>query len=206
MEPLSTHTGKCLPLPRSNVDTDQIIPAEHCRSLYRTGYAGALFARWRSDPGFVLEQPERLGATVLLAGPHFATGSSREHAVWALRDWGFAAVIAPSFGDIFGRNALKNGLLAVTLPEADVAWLLQRAEEDAEFEATIDLLRCRVSAGGRSWDFDVDGRARRLLLAGHDDITATLTRETEIAAHEESRRPWLPVLKPGMAPVPAKSS
>ncbi|MEU0035006.1 MULTISPECIES: 3-isopropylmalate dehydratase small subunit [unclassified Streptomyces] len=205
MEPLSTHTGRCLPLRRSNVDTDQIIPSEHCRSLYRTGYADALFARWRSDPGFVLGQPERAGATVLLAGPHFATGSSREHAVWALRDWGIAAVIAPSFGDIFGRNALKNGLLAVVLPEPDVAWLLQQAEDDSDFEATIDLRDCRVSAGGRSWTFDIDGRARRMLLAGHDDITATLTREAAIAAHEKARRPWLPVLTPGIAPVPTET-
>ncbi|MGW2051697.1 3-isopropylmalate dehydratase small subunit [Streptomyces sp. NPDC001858] len=204
MEPLSSHTGRCLPLHRSNVDTDQIIPSEHCRSLYRTGYADALFARWRSDPGFVLEQPERRGATVLLAGPHFATGSSREHAVWALRDWGIAAVIAPSFGDIFCRNALKNGLLAVVLPEPTVAWLLGRAAGDSAFEVTIDLLSCEISAGGRSWAFDIDKRARRMLLAGHDEITATLTRGEAIAAHESSRPHWLPVLTPGMAPVPAE--
>jgi 3-isopropylmalate/(R)-2-methylmalate dehydratase small subunit len=124
--------------------------------------------------------------------------------VWALRDWGIAAVIAPSFGDIFRRNALKNGLLAVTLPEPAVAWLLERAENDSRFEVTTDLPHCRVSAGGQSWAFDIGGRARRMLLAGHDDITATLTSESAIAAYENSRRHWLPVLEPGMASVPAE--
>ncbi|MBL1114997.1 3-isopropylmalate dehydratase small subunit [Streptomyces sp. 110] len=206
MEPLRSHTGRCLPLRRSNVDTDQIIPSEYCRSVRRTGYADALFARWRTDPDFVLEQPERAGATVLLAGAHFATGSSREHAVWALRDWGVAAVIAPSFGDIFCRNALKNGLLAVALPDRAVASLLERAERDAAFETTLDLVECRVSAGEQSWAFDIDARARRLLLAGHDDITATLTRQDAIARHERTRPHWLPALTPGSALFPTEQS
>ncbi|MFE2353660.1 3-isopropylmalate dehydratase small subunit [Streptomyces parvulus] len=206
MEPLRSHTGRCLPLRRSNVDTDQIIPSEHCRSVRRTGYADALFARWRTDPGFVFERLERRGATVLLAGSHFATGSSREHAVWALRDWGVSAVVAPSFGDIFRRNALKNGLLAVVLPDRAVASLLERAERDAAFEVTLDLEECRVTAGGQSWEFDIDARARRLLLAGHDDITATLTRQDAIARHERTRPHWRPALTPGWASVPAEPS
>jgi 3-isopropylmalate/(R)-2-methylmalate dehydratase small subunit len=202
MEPITAHTGRVLPLPRSGVDTDQIIPSEYCRRLTASGYADALFARWRRDPAFVLNDPARRGASVLVAGPHFGTGSSREHAVWALRDWGVRAVIAPSLGDIFRRNALRNGLLVAQLPADAVQWLLDAAAADPGFTVTVDLERLAVRAGGARWDFEVDARARRLLLAGMDDIALTLTREHAIEAYERRRPRWLPRPSPATG-VPA---
>ncbi|MFI8950973.1 3-isopropylmalate dehydratase small subunit [Streptomyces sp. NPDC053750] len=196
MEPLTSHTGTVLPLRRSDVDTDQIIPSEYCRRLTRTGYEDALFARWREQPDFVLNDPLRARSTVLVAGANFGTGSSREHAVWALRDWGVAAVIAPSFGDIFRRNALKNGLLVAQLPDEDVAHLMAQAEQDASYEITVDLVRCVVSWPGGSRPFDVDSRARRLLLDGLDDIAVTLERQDDIIAYEQGRPDWLPTFSP----------
>ncbi|MFD5424990.1 3-isopropylmalate dehydratase small subunit [Streptomyces sp. NPDC127084] len=192
MDALTEHTGTCVPLRRSDVDTDQIIPARHCRRLTKTGFEDALFNRWREDPGFVLNEPERAGASILLAGPHFGTGSSREHAVWALRDWGFRAVIAPSFGDIFLRNALRNGLLAVRLPQEVVDGLLDRAEASASFALTVDLREQRVLDGGRHWSFDVAARARKLLLEGLDDIEVTLRSQDAVTRYEETRPRWMP--------------
>ncbi|MCX4712990.1 MULTISPECIES: 3-isopropylmalate dehydratase small subunit [Streptomyces] len=192
MEPLTEHTGSCLPLRRSDVDTDQIIPARHCRSLTKSGYAEALFGHWRKDPGFVLNRPEHQGASILLAGPHFGTGSSREHAVWALRDWGVRAVIAASFGDIFQRNALRNGVLAVRLPDAVVDGLLDRAELDPAVTLTVDLRGQEVRADGKRWPFEVDARARRLLLEGLDDIEVALRAQDAIARHEQNRPDWMP--------------
>ncbi|UNS95076.1 3-isopropylmalate dehydratase small subunit [Streptomyces tubbatahanensis] len=192
MEALTEHTGRCLPLRRSDVDTDQIIPARHCRRLTKTGYADALFARWREDPGFVLNRPERHGASILLAGPHFGTGSSREHAVWALRDWGVRAVLAPSFGDIFQRNALRNGVLAVRLPDEVVGGFLDRADRDPSFTLTIDLGAREVRDGEDRRRFEVDARARWLLLNGLDDIEVTLRAEDAIARHEQARPAWMP--------------
>ncbi|MCX4692899.1 3-isopropylmalate dehydratase small subunit [Streptomyces sp. NBC_01408] len=191
MDALTEHTGTCVPLRRSDVDTDQIIPARHCRRLTKTGFEDALFNSWRKDPGFVLNEPARAGASILLAGPHFGTGSSREHAVWALRDWGFRAVIAPSFGDIFLRNALRNGLLAVRLPQDAVDGLLDRAEASAGFELTVDLQEQRVVDGERHWPFDVAARARWLLLNGLDDIEVTLKSHETITAYEQRRPHWM---------------
>lgn len=193
MEPLTEHTGRVLPLRRGDVDTDQIIPSHFCRRLTKTGYADGLFAHWRKDDDFVFNDPARAGGTVLVAGPNFATGSSREHAVWALRDWGIVAVLAPSFGDIFRRNALKNGLLAVELPDGVVAGLLDAADRDPAFAVTVDLRGCEVRWPGGRQPFQVDPRARRLLLDGLDDIAVTLADAERIAAYEHGRPYWLPV-------------
>jgi 3-isopropylmalate/(R)-2-methylmalate dehydratase small subunit len=193
VEPLTEHTGRVLPLRRSDVDTDQIIPSRFCRRLTKTGYADGLFARWREADDFVFNDPARAGSSVLVAGPNFGTGSSREHAVWALRDWGVRAVLAPSFGDIFRRNALKNGLLAVQLPHGVVDGLLDAADGDPGFAVTVDLRACEVRWGGGRQSFEVDPRARRLLLDGQDDIAVTLADGDRIAAYERGRQHWLPV-------------
>lgn len=194
MHSFVSHTGRAVPLRRSGVDTDQIIPAEFCKRVAKSGFEDALFARWREEPGFVLNVPERAGATILVAGPEFGIGSSREHAVWALRDWGFLAVIAPGFGDIFRRNALTNGLLAVALPEDVVEELMAAAEADPGFEITVDLEDRAVRAGGRAWDFEIDERSRWLLLNGYDEIQATLERLPAIESYERCRPGWMPVL------------
>src|SRR5437868_13757718 len=155
MEPFTEHTGVGVPLRRSNVDTDQIIPAVYLKRVTKTGFADGLFRSWRdNDPSFPLEAARHAGASVLVAGAEFGTGSSREHAVWALRDWGFRAVIAPSFGDIFLRNALRNGLLAVQLPQEAVAGMLDRAQASASYALTVDLRAQRVVDGERQWPFE----------------------------------------------------
>ncbi|MBO4208055.1 3-isopropylmalate dehydratase small subunit [Micromonospora echinofusca] len=197
MRAVSEHTGRGVALRRDDVDTDQIIPAEFCKRLTKSGYADTLFANWFTDPAFVLNQPDRAGASVLVAGHNFGTGSSREHAVWALRDWGFRAVVATSFGDIFLRNAWKNGLLAVVLPEPAVAELADRVDADPAFPVTVDVVRTEVRAAGSRWSFEVDERARWLLLNGLDDIGLTLGRDAAISAYERARRPWLPTLHRG---------
>ncbi len=194
MEKWSRHTGRAVALRRSNVDTDQIVPSEYCKRVTKTGFRDALFARWRGEPGFFLEDPAHAGATVLLAGPNFGTGSSREHAVWALRDHDFRVVISASFGDIFRRNALRNGVLAVTLPTPVIARLMDRADAEPAFEVTTDLEAQRVHADGEQHAFEVDARARWLLLNGLDDIAVTLGHEGEISEHESGRWPWLPSL------------
>ncbi|OZM73280.1 3-isopropylmalate dehydratase small subunit [Amycolatopsis antarctica] len=194
MRPIRQHTGRSIPLRRGDVDTDQIIPSDFCRGLSRTGYQNALFAGWRKDPDFVFNQSDRSDATVLVAGPNFGTGSSREHAVWALRDWGIAAVIAPSLGDIFTRNALRNGILAVTLGKPVVETLLDSSESDPGFEITVDILRREVRAADLRSSFEVDSRARHLLIEGLDDIDETMRRESSIRRYEESRKYWLPSL------------
>ncbi|MER6099371.1 3-isopropylmalate dehydratase small subunit [Streptomyces sp. NPDC001728] len=190
-EPMKAHTGQAVALSRDDVDTDQIIPAEFCKRLTKSGYADTLFGHWRKEPGFVLNRPEHQGASVLVAGHNFGTGSSREHAVWALRDWGFRAVIATSFGDIFLRNALKNGLLAVALPVDVVAELAELALNDPEFRISVDLQELTVTADGRTWEFEADHRARWLLLNGLDDIDVTLRKADVIAAYEERRPAWM---------------
>ncbi|MEA2467269.1 MAG: 3-isopropylmalate/(R)-2-methylmalate dehydratase small subunit, partial [Thermoleophilaceae bacterium] len=195
MDALAGHTGRCVALRRDDVDTDQIIPAQFCKRLTKSGYEDALFASWMKDPEFVLNQPERRDASVLVAGHNFGTGSSREHAVWALRDWGFAVVIATSFGDIFRRNALRNGLLAVELPEAAVAELADRADGDAQSEIEVDLVAQEVRAGGLRHEFSVDEQARWLLLNGLDHIAVTLEKDAAVEAHERSRPPWLPSVR-----------
>jgi 3-isopropylmalate/(R)-2-methylmalate dehydratase small subunit len=195
MEPFTTHTAHGVPLRRTNVDTDQIIPAEYLKRVSRTGFAEGLFAAWREDPSFVLNQPQYAGATILLAGTDFGTGSSREHAVWALTDYGFRAVIAPRFGDIFRTNATKAGLLPVVLPESEVTALQDAVTEDPDTEITVDLTTrtVRADAKGITVPFDLDDYTRWRLLQGLDDIGLTLRHVDAITAFEASRPVWLPV-------------
>ncbi len=193
MEPFTTYTGRAVPLRRTNVDTDQIIPAEWLKRVSRTGFGEGLFAAWREDPSFVLNQPRYAGATILVAGTDFGTGSSREHAVWALTDYGFRAVIAPRFGDIFRTNATKAGLLPVVLPEAAVSVLQDAVEADPGTEITVDLGRREVLADGITAPFDLDDYTRWRLMEGLDDIGLTLRHVDEITAFEQSRPSWLPV-------------
>jgi 3-isopropylmalate/(R)-2-methylmalate dehydratase small subunit len=193
MEPFTSHTGRGLPLRRSNVDTDQIIPAEYLKRVSRTGFGDGLFAAWREDPDFVLNQPAYAGATILVAGTDFGIGSSREHAVWALADYGFRVVISPRFGDIFRNNATKAGLLPVRLP-ADVVDALQAAvEADPAAQITVDLAARAVSFPGRTAPFEIDDYTRWRLMEGLDDIGLTLRHADAIAEFERHRESWLPV-------------
>ncbi|MEV5241382.1 3-isopropylmalate dehydratase small subunit [Streptomyces cinnamoneus] len=192
MEKFTVHTGTAVPLRRSDVDTDQIIPARFCVSSSRTGHAASLFADWREDPEFVLNRPAHRGATVLVAGNDFGTGSSREYAVWALQDYGFKAVIAPRYGDIFRGNSLLNGLLTVVVPAGVVERLWQLIEADPAVGVVVDLERLEVRCAGLVQPFALDEDVRARLLAGHDTISATLQYEDEIAAYERGRRPALP--------------
>jgi 3-isopropylmalate/(R)-2-methylmalate dehydratase small subunit len=193
MEPFVTHTGRAVPLRRTNVDTDQIIPAEYLKRVSRAGFGEGLFAAWREDPSFVLNQPQYAGATILVAGNDFGTGSSREHAVWALTDYGFRAVIAPRFGDIFRNNATKAGLLPVILPEATVTALQDLVEADPGLSLTVDLGRRVVLADGLEAPFELDDYTRWRLMEGLDDIGLTLRHVEAITAFELSRPGWLPV-------------
>ncbi|MFG3497191.1 3-isopropylmalate dehydratase small subunit [Streptomyces sp. NPDC047928] len=195
MQPFQQHTGRAVALRRDNIDTDQIVPAEFCKRVTKSGYEDALFANWRKEPGFVLDRPENAGATVLVAGRNFGIGSSREHAVWALKDGGFAVVIAAGFGDIFQRNALNNGLLPVDQPLPVVERLAAAVESDPGVRLTVDLERCVVTLGAERWDFTVNARARRLLLAGHDAISATLRHAELISRYERGRAAYLPDLR-----------
>jgi 3-isopropylmalate/(R)-2-methylmalate dehydratase small subunit len=192
VEPFTAVTGTALPLRRSDVDTDQIIPAEYLKRITRTGFADGLFAAWRGDPSFVLNDPRYDGATVLLAGPDFGTGSSREHAVWALQDYGFRAVVAPRFGDIFRGNALKGGLLPVVLDEAVVLRLQDLVEADPTTQVTVDLVERRIRAADVVAAFDLDDYTRWRLLEGLDDIGLTLRRVDDITAFEGGRPSRLP--------------
>ena len=195
MDPFVSHTGRAVPLRRSNVDTDQIIPASYLKRVSRTGFGDGLFAAWREDPGFVLNQPAYAGATILVAGTDFGIGSSREHAVWALADHGFRVVIAPRFGDIFASNATKAGLLPVTLPAGAVAALQDAAEADPAAEITVDLAGRRVScpaAGGLAAPFEIDDYTRWRLMEGLDDIGLTLRHAGQITEYERRRPSWLP--------------
>ncbi|KAB8161528.1 3-isopropylmalate dehydratase small subunit [Streptomyces sp. 3MP-14] len=192
MEAFTTHTGRAVPLRRSNVDTDQIIPAHWLKKVTRDGFEDGLFESWRRDPEFVLNQEAYRGATVLVAGPDFGTGSSREHAVWALQNYGFKAVISPRFADIFRGNSLKNGLLTVVLPQSTVEALWDLVEREPNTEVTVDLVTRTVTAPGIEADFDLDENARWRLLEGLDDISLTLRHEGDIADFESRR----PVYKP----------
>jgi len=192
MEKFTVHVGTAVPLRRSNVDTDQIIPAEYLKRVTRSGFEDGLFAAWRRDPDFVLNNSRYDGATVLVTGPDFGTGSSREHAVWALQDYGFKAVIAPRFADIFRSNALKGGLLPVVLDEQIVEKLQTLVEADPQIEVTVDLDQRRVRAGDVTADFDLDDYTRWRLMNGLDDIGLTLERADEISAFEAARPGWLP--------------
>ena len=195
MEPFISHTGRVLPLRRSNVDTDQIIPAEYLKRVSRVGFGDGLFVAWREDPSFVLNQPAYDGATVLVAGTDFGIGSSREHAVWALVDYGFRVVIAPRFGDIFRNNATKAGLLPVRLPEDIVTALQDAAEADPSAEITVDLeaREVRHAGTGVKAPFEIDDYTRWRLMEGLDDIGLTLRHADDIAAFEAGRPAWLPV-------------
>jgi 3-isopropylmalate/(R)-2-methylmalate dehydratase small subunit len=195
MEPFVTHSGRAVPLRRNNVDTDQIIPAEYLKRVSRAGFGEGLFAAWREDPSFVLNQPQYDGATILVAGTDFGTGSSREHAVWALTDYGFRAVIAPRFGDIFRTNSTKAGLLPVALPEATVTALQDAIEADPATEVVVDLGSRVVlaEAAGIKAPFEIDDYTRWRLMEGLDDIGLTLRHADDITAFEHNRRSWLPV-------------
>src|SRR4051794_25947579 len=194
MDKFTVHTGTVLPLRRSNVDTDQIIPAEYLKRVTKTGFADGLFNAWRADPDFVLNKPEYAGASILVAGPEFGTGSSREHAVWALRDWGFRAVISPRFGDIFRGNALKDGLLPVELELADVETLWAAVEARPNLPVAVDLQEREVRVGDRRWAFQLDDFTRWRLLEGLDDIGLTLRYAEAIDGYELSRPEWTPAV------------
>ncbi|MBF9067344.1 3-isopropylmalate dehydratase small subunit [Streptacidiphilus fuscans] len=197
MEKFTSHTGRAVPLRRSNVDTDQIIPAHWLKKVTRNGFEDGLFEAWRKDDAFVLNQQEYQGATVLVAGPEFGTGSSREHAVWALQNYGFKAVISSRFADIFRGNSLKNGLLTVILPQETVERLWAVVEADPQAEVTVDLTAREVRAEGVNAPFELDENVRWRLLNGLDDISITLQQEAEIAAYEATR----PSFKPATQPV-----
>ena len=196
MDAFTSHTGAGVPLRRSNVDTDQIIPAVYLKRVTKTGYEDALFSSWRQDPDFVLNDPAYAGATVLFAGQDFGTGSSREHAVWALRDYGFKAVIAPRFGDIFRGNSGKQGLLTGTVDEDLVEQFWERIEAEPGISATVDLLERTVSVGDLTVPFDIDDYTRWRLLEGLDDIGLTLRDEDRITAFEAGRESWRPTTLP----------
>ncbi|GEB51587.1 MULTISPECIES: 3-isopropylmalate dehydratase small subunit [Streptomyces] len=192
MEAFTTHTGRAVPLRRSNVDTDQIIPAHWLKKVTRDGFEDGLFEAWRKDPDFVLNQSAYKGATVLVAGPDFGTGSSREHAVWALQNYGFKAVISSRFADIFRGNSLKNGLLTVLLPQETVDALWKLTEADPTTPVTVDLVERKVVAAGIEAEFELDENARWRLLEGLDDISLTLKNEDAIVAYEASRASFKP--------------
>jgi 3-isopropylmalate/(R)-2-methylmalate dehydratase small subunit len=192
MEAFTKHTGRAVPLRRSNVDTDQIIPAHWLKKVTRDGFEDGLFEAWRKDPEFVLNRPERQGATVLVAGPDFGTGSSREHAVWALQNYGFKTVISSRFADIFRGNSLKNGLLTVVLDQKTVDALWELVDSDPQAEITVDLEAREVRAEGITASFELDENSRWRLLNGLDDISITLRNEADIAAYEAKRPSFKP--------------
>jgi 3-isopropylmalate/(R)-2-methylmalate dehydratase small subunit len=192
MEPVRRITGRALPLERADVDTDQIIPSHWLKRLERTGYAAGLFEAWRKDPAFVMNDPRYHGASIVLAGANFGGGSSREHAVWALLESGFRAVVAPRIADIFRSNALKNGLVPVELGHPTVSELVEAVRADPATEITIDVERREVTAPGIRAELALDDFSRTRLLEGLDDIALTLRHEADIAGYERKRPRWLP--------------
>jgi 3-isopropylmalate/(R)-2-methylmalate dehydratase small subunit len=192
VEPVKKVEGKALPLGRDDVDTDQIVPSDALKRIERTGFGQFLFSEWREDPDFALNRPEHEGAVVLLAGQNFGCGSSREHAPWAIQDYGFGAVVAPSFADIFKNNCAKIGLLAVELSEEAVQRLIDIVREDPEARVSVDLEGRVVKGPGFEEPFAFDNFARYRLLNGLDDIGLTLTHEDELEAFERSRPGYLP--------------
>ena len=192
MEAFTTHTGVGVPLRRSNVDTDQIIPAEYLKRITRHGFEDALFSAWRADPDFVLNRPEYAEATILVAGPDFGTGSSREHAVWALMNYGFRVVISSRFADIFRGNSGKQGLLTAQCSQDDVELLWKLLENHPGTSVTVDLVSRTITAGDLVARFEVDDYTRWRLLEGHDDISLTLRHEGDISTFEGSRPSWKP--------------
>jgi len=192
MEKFTTHTGIAAPLKRSNVDTDQIIPAVFLKRVTKTGFDDALFYSWRQDPDFVLNQDVFQGASVLVAGPDFGTGSSREHAVWALRDFGFKVVLSPRFADIFRGNSGKQGLLAATISEEDLERIWAEIDENPGARITVNLEDRTASIGGFQAVIGIDDYTRWRLLEGLDDIGLTLRNEDKIAQFEARRESWRP--------------
>ena len=192
--PVRRVEGRMAPLDLADVDTDQIIPKQFLKRIERTGYGPFLFYDWRARGDFVLDRPEYAGAAVLVAGANFGCGSSREHAPWALRDFGFKAIVAPSFADIFRANCYKTGLLAVTLPDSQVRHLIDLVTEDPTAEVAIDLERQLVRGEGFEYRFEIDPFARDMLLGGLDEVSLVERRDPEISAYEESRADWLPTV------------
>ena len=195
MEPISLVSGRMAPLDRADVDTDQIIPKQFLKRIERTGYGPFLFFDWRADGNFVLDKPEHAGASVLVTGANFGCGSSREHAPWALRDFGFKAIISPSFADIFLANSYKTGLLAVTLPQRQVRHLIDLASEDPTANVTVDLEKQEVRGDGFAYRFEIDPFSRDCLLHGLDEVALVERHGPEITAFESRRPAWLPVVK-----------
>jgi 3-isopropylmalate/(R)-2-methylmalate dehydratase small subunit len=193
MEAFISHTGTAAPLRRSNVDTDQIIPAEYLKRITRHGFEDGLFAAWRRDPEFVLNQPEFAHATILVAGPDFGTGSSREHAVWALQDFGFKAVLSSRFADIFRGNSGKGGLLTAQVDQEVIERLWEAIESNPTLQVTVDLQAREVRAGEITATFDVDDYVRWRLLEGLDDIGITMQHADEISAFENHRPSFMPI-------------
>lgn len=198
MDKFTTHTGIAAPLKRSAVDTDQIIPAVYLKRVTKTGFEDALFSSWRQDPEFVLNQPAYAGASILVAGPDFGTGSSREHAVWALRDFGFKVVLSPRFADIFRGNAGKQGLVAGVISEADLEAAWAAIEAQPGVRMTVDLQARTATIGELELGFEIDDYTRWRLLEGLDDIGLTLRDEDKIAQFEARREAW----RPRTLPVP----
>ena len=196
MEPVHIVSGRAVPLDRSDVDTDQIIPSEWLKRIERTGFGAGLFSEWRDDPGFILNDPDHAGATILVAGPNFGTGSSREHAVWALVDYGFRAVVSPRFGDIFRNNSTRSGLVPAEVSEQDGRAILEAVRVDPSAEVVVDVERrlVEVPALGISSPFRLDDDARDRLLRGLDDIAVTAQHAADIDAYEALRPAWLPSL------------
>ncbi|MDY0828985.1 3-isopropylmalate dehydratase small subunit [Microbacterium sp. BG28] len=201
MEKFSVHTGVAAALKRSAVDTDQIIPAVYLKRVTKTGFEDALFANWRQDPDFVLNQPAFAQSSILVAGPDFGTGSSREHAVWALRDYGFKVVLSTKFADIFRGNAGKQGLVTGVVAETDIEALWAAIDAQPGIEMTVDLTAREVVAGELRVPFEIDDYTRWRLLEGLDDIGLTLRNEDKIAAYEARRESWKPRTLP---PLPAQ--
>jgi 3-isopropylmalate/(R)-2-methylmalate dehydratase small subunit len=193
MNPVRIIQGTAVPLDRSDVDTDQIIPSDWLKRVERTGFEKGLFGEWRDDPAFVLNQPEYAGARLLVAGPNFGTGSSREHAVWAIQQAGFDAVISPRFGDIFRNNATKNGLVPVVVPSEVGEQLLRAIEDDPTLELVVDVERRTLEAPALDLavDFPLDDSTQHRLLEGLDDIGITLTHADDITTYEARRPGWL---------------
>jgi 3-isopropylmalate/(R)-2-methylmalate dehydratase small subunit len=192
MEPVQRVSGKALPLGWDDVDTDQIVPSDALKRIERTGFGQFLFSQWREDPEFVLNKHEHEGAVVLLAGQNFGSGSSREHAPWAIQDYGFGAVIAPSFADIFKNNCAKIGLLAIELPEEAVQRLLDVVRDDPETLITVELTERTVTSPDVRETFEMDDFTRQRLMEGLDDISLTLTHADDLEAYEKIRPSYLP--------------
>jgi len=195
VDPVSQVSGRMAPLDRADVDTDQIIPKQFLKRIERTGYGPFLFFDWRAGGSFVLDKPEHAGASVLVTGANFGCGSSREHAPWALRDFGFKAILSASFADIFLANCYKTGMLAVTLPERQVRHLLDLASEDPAAVVTVDLEKQEVRGDGFAYRFAVDPFARECLLGGLDEIGLVEKHDGDIAAFESRRAEWLPAVR-----------